>query len=109
MRLTAGWVTLSSAAAAVKLPLRAAASKTNRAWLEGSMRRRSGITSDYAFGENLAIARLGQGRLRHAASGIDDAHRSAAIGLTGKILGQGRRERRHPVREQALRCGLRPR
>ena len=44
MRLTAGWLTFSSAAAAVKLPLRAAASKTNSALLEGSIRRSSGIT-----------------------------------------------------------------
>jgi hypothetical protein len=56
MRLTAGWVTFSSAAAAVKLPLRAAASKTNSALLEGSIRRSSGITSDYDAGDNLAIA-----------------------------------------------------
>ena len=32
MRLTAGWVTFSSAAARVKLPLRAAASKTKSAF-----------------------------------------------------------------------------
>src|SRR5262245_56034660 len=56
MRLTAGCVTFNSAAAAVKLPLRAAASKTNRALLEGSMRRSSGITPCYGRGENLAIA-----------------------------------------------------
>jgi len=40
----------------VKLPLRAAASKTNSALPEGSIRRRSFITSGYAAGENLAIA-----------------------------------------------------
>ena len=44
----------------VKLPLRAAASKTNRALLEGSIRRSSGITPCYARGENLAIAEFCQ-------------------------------------------------
>src|SRR3981081_4057436 len=57
MRLTAGWVTFNSAAAAVKLPVRAAASKTNSALLEDSIRRSSAMTSDYAAGDNLAIAR----------------------------------------------------
>jgi hypothetical protein len=44
----------------VKLPLRAAASKTNRALLEGSIRRSSGITPCYEPGENLAIAEFCQ-------------------------------------------------
>jgi hypothetical protein len=40
--------------------LRAAASKTNSAWLEGSIRRSSGITSAYAEVKYLAIAGFGQ-------------------------------------------------
>lgn len=43
MRLTAAWVTLSSAAAAVKLPSRDAASKARRPLSDG--RRRMGIPS----------------------------------------------------------------
>ena len=43
MRLTAGWVTFNSAAAFVKLPSRAAASKTKSALGEGRSLRREDI------------------------------------------------------------------